>query len=113
MKISRNAPCPCDSGKKYKLCHLGKLLPGEEVNSVTGTPIHTNDPKLTRILIGLGIIFSAVSGIVRDDFMTSMVVALGWTFLCFIYLNLRNPPPINENAGDPAALNFGRTDDRR
>jgi preprotein translocase subunit SecA len=20
-KVSRNAPCPCGSGKKYKLCH--------------------------------------------------------------------------------------------
>lgn len=23
-KISRNAPCPCDSGKKYKKCCLNK-----------------------------------------------------------------------------------------
>ena len=24
MKIERNAPCPCGSGKKFKKCHLGK-----------------------------------------------------------------------------------------
>ncbi|MGH9904241.1 MAG: SEC-C metal-binding domain-containing protein, partial [Pyrinomonadaceae bacterium] len=24
MKIGRNAPCPCGSGKKYKLCCLGR-----------------------------------------------------------------------------------------
>lgn len=24
MKIGRNEPCPCKSGKKYKKCHLGK-----------------------------------------------------------------------------------------
>ena len=24
MKIGRNAPCPCGSGKKYKQCCLGK-----------------------------------------------------------------------------------------
>jgi hypothetical protein len=24
MKISRNDPCPCGSGKKYKRCHLAK-----------------------------------------------------------------------------------------
>jgi len=24
MKIGRNDPCPCGSGKKYKQCHLGK-----------------------------------------------------------------------------------------
>ncbi|MEE9290764.1 MAG: SEC-C metal-binding domain-containing protein, partial [Alphaproteobacteria bacterium] len=23
-KVSRNAPCPCESGKKYKFCH-GRL----------------------------------------------------------------------------------------
>jgi hypothetical protein len=23
MKVSRNAPCPCGSGKKYKQCHGG------------------------------------------------------------------------------------------
>jgi hypothetical protein len=25
----RNAPCPCGSGRKFKLCHLGKELPSE------------------------------------------------------------------------------------
>ena len=25
MKIGRNAPCPCGSGKKYKKCHLIKI----------------------------------------------------------------------------------------
>lgn len=28
MKISRNAPCPCGSGKKYKKCCLSK---GEQI----------------------------------------------------------------------------------
>jgi hypothetical protein len=27
MKIGRNEPCPCGSGKKYKLCHFGRALP--------------------------------------------------------------------------------------
>ena len=113
MKISRNAPCPCNSGKKYKQCHLGKRLPGEEMNDISGGPVHSNDSKLIRILIGLGLLFSTIAGVMRDDLITGFVVALGWTFLCFIYLNLRNPPPVNENAGDPAALNFGRSNDQR
>ncbi len=29
-KISRNAPCPCASGKKYKKCCYGKALDYEE-----------------------------------------------------------------------------------
>ena len=24
MKVGRNDPCPCGSGKKFKKCHLGK-----------------------------------------------------------------------------------------
>ena len=24
MKIGRNDPCPCGSGKKYKKCHIGE-----------------------------------------------------------------------------------------
>lgn len=24
MKVGRNEPCPCGSGKKFKKCHLGK-----------------------------------------------------------------------------------------
>lgn len=26
MKIGRNDPCPCGSGKRFKKCHLGKTL---------------------------------------------------------------------------------------
>lgn len=34
MKIGRNEPCPCGSGKKYKNCHLGKpLSPERSVNA--------------------------------------------------------------------------------
>jgi hypothetical protein len=27
IKIGRNEPCPCGSGKKYKKCHIDKVLP--------------------------------------------------------------------------------------
>lgn len=30
---SRNAPCPCGSGKKYKLCCLSKLQPAPSLQS--------------------------------------------------------------------------------
>ena len=33
MKIGRNAPCPCGSGKKYKKCCLDKnITPPEALN---------------------------------------------------------------------------------
>jgi uncharacterized protein YecA (UPF0149 family) len=27
MKVGRNEPCPCGSGKKFKKCHLGFVNP--------------------------------------------------------------------------------------
>jgi uncharacterized protein YecA (UPF0149 family) len=27
MKVGRNDPCPCGSGKKFKKCHLSFVLP--------------------------------------------------------------------------------------
>ena len=36
VKIGRNDPCPCGSGKKYKHCCLGKLTT-ENANSLRGT----------------------------------------------------------------------------
>ena len=33
MKVGRNAPCPCGSGKKYKACCAGKTASGETVLS--------------------------------------------------------------------------------
>lgn len=26
MKVGRNDPCPCGSGKKFKKCHLGRVI---------------------------------------------------------------------------------------
>lgn len=34
-KISRNAPCPCGSGKKWKKCHGGPKPPQQEPSNVT------------------------------------------------------------------------------
>jgi hypothetical protein len=31
--IGRNDLCPCESGKKYKACHLGKVLPGDDAST--------------------------------------------------------------------------------
>lgn len=33
VKIGRNAPCPCKSGKKYKKCCLNKSVEVEEKNA--------------------------------------------------------------------------------
>ena len=49
MRISRNDPCPCGSGKKYKRCHLDSEEPlaieasvndGEESHDYEGPAVH-------------------------------------------------------------------------
>ena len=46
MKVGRNAPCPCGSGKKYKACCLAKSAPG--------APMPLRD-KLLIALVGIGL----------------------------------------------------------
>lgn len=33
-KIPRNSKCPCDSGKKFKHCHLDKISPTIDPHSI-------------------------------------------------------------------------------
>src|SRR5260370_36414260 len=49
-KLSRNAPCPCGSGKKYKHCCWGKGFEWQEDDEGTvfkSTPI---SPEITEVL---------------------------------------------------------------
>ncbi len=109
MKIQRNALCPCGSGKKYKHCHLGKPLPGEE-GSVEVAAEKTADNKRAMVrLIAVGLIVSILVGYFHETY-TGIVTAAGWFLASAAYMSFRDPPPPNENAGDPAALNFGRKD---
>ena len=50
MKISRNSPCPCGSGKKYKRCCAGKdsaISPGEIAESSNDN----NDDEIGRMIL--------------------------------------------------------------
>lgn len=59
MKIGRNDPCPCGSGKKYKKCCLGKARKGKwSLNEVRGF----STKEILSRLGGLGI------GITEADF---------------------------------------------
>ena len=113
MKISRNALCPCGSGKKYKHCHLGKPLPGEEAAfEHVGAASPSN--KGTALVLGLvGTVAAIAVGVWQSDVSVGLGVAGAWALGTVLYLSVRNPPPPNENAGDPAALNFGRPADRK
>ena len=110
MKISRNDPCPCGSGKKYKQCHLGQPLPGEDGSAEV---LAEERSELTRSGIILGLVGLAVAvavGFWKDPY-TAIVVAAAWALAQAAYMSFRNPPPPNENAGDGAALDFGRRKD--
>ena len=108
MKISRNDPCPCGSGKKYKHCHLGKPLPGEE-GSAEEIAAESSQNKKSALVLGLvGLLIAVGVGFWKDAY-TAVVVAAAWALGLGAYLSFRNPPPPNENSGDPAALNFGRS----
>ena len=56
MKVGRNDPCPCGSGKKYKACCLGKHGAGAAM------PLRD---KLLIALVGLGLVAGAVALVVN------------------------------------------------
>ena len=49
MKVGRNDPCPCGSGKKYKSCCEGKTTAKDALYS-----------KLVPILMGVALVTAAV-----------------------------------------------------
>jgi hypothetical protein len=51
MKTSRNEPCPCGSGKKYKACCLPKDLARERVKAVVGEEVLEAAEERTKSLI--------------------------------------------------------------
>ena len=108
MKIPRNAPCPGGSGLKYKNCCLGKPLPGEEGSDEQIAAEASEQRKSALMLGAVGLAVAVAVGFWKDAY-TAVVVAAAWALGQGAYLSFRNPPPPNENAGDPAGLNFGRS----
>ena len=74
MKLSRNALCPCGSGKKYKHCHLGKVLPGEGSTELQ-IKASSEQRKLAVIFSILSVCLGIAAGIWREPF-DGIVVAI-------------------------------------
>lgn len=92
--VSRNAPCPCGSGKKYKHCHLGKTV----------------EVKSSRFLSFLAL---ALLGVLLAGYLAwsrsvgaGLSVGAGWLIILGLIVLLRDPPPPSKG-GDPGAINFG------
>jgi hypothetical protein len=68
MKIGRNAPCPCGSGKKYKKC----CLPKKEVRA--GPIVRASDSKRTlrgrqKLLNTIAVASALTSNLPQSDFI--------------------------------------------
>lgn len=94
-KVSRNDPCPCGSGKKYKQCCIDK--PPEKASARVGLPLF-----LTVLALGFGGVIGYSKGLVPG-----IVVGVGGLIIVGLVVLLRDPPP-SSGGGDPGAINFGK-----
>ena len=106
MKIGRNDLCPCGSGKKYKHCCLGQTFSVDGGVVVTEKEEAASNKRSAIMILAAGVVLSIGVGFWKGTY-TALIVAAAWALGSAAYLSFRNPPPVNENAGDPAALNFG------
>ena len=99
-KINRNDPCPCGSGKKYKLCHLGKP-----------TEVHQQAVKrhwrVPIVLAAIALIVGISVG-VSTDASNGLIVFVSAMLFIGGFVVLRKPPPPSGNSRDGGAINFGR-----
>jgi len=94
--ISRNAPCPCGSGKKYKHCHLGKPI-----------GMTRRQTQFFVVLAFVAIIGGAAAIAQfwgwRAGGFTGIIAATA----LIAYLVLRNPPPASGRSGADR-IDFGK-----
>ena len=53
VKIGRNAPCPCGSGKKYKKCCLPVQQKKRPIKKQRFIPVYTELDQLSNSVVGL------------------------------------------------------------
>ena len=94
MTVSRNDPCPCGSGKKYKKCCLAR-----EADRITPRS------RLLAVLATLLVILTVVAWTVIGADAGKVVGGVGVLALG-AYLLFSNPPPAR-GGGDPSAIRFG------
>lgn len=104
MKISRNALCPCGSGKKYKHCCWGK-----ELNGLSPEAEKNSRKRTVLVLTLIGSAVSIGAG-VFEGVGFGLTVAAACVLVGAGYMIFSNPPPPKKDAGNPAGLDFGRKD---
>lgn len=116
--LSRNDPCWCGSGKKYKKCHLNtdEALARDEAGKPpvqTAAPAEPAEFKISKagwMVVGIGLAICALTTVFRS-FGDGLIAGAAVIMVGVGYLIVRDPPPPNVQPGDPAALNFGMTGD--
>jgi len=95
--VSRNDPCPCGSGKKYKVCCLGKTPP----------EVKRKKYFLPAVIAVAGVAAGVALGVSKGAAagLASAGVALVVAALLFI---IRDPPPPKSGGGHPASIDFGK-----
>jgi len=96
--VSRNDPCPCGSGKKYKVCCLGKPPPQAR--------------RRRNLFAGLmalaGIAVGIVSGIAHGPIAGLSAGGAVLVVAAVIYIIRDPPPPQAGGSSGAASINFGK-----
>ncbi len=110
MKVSRNAPCPCGSGEKYKRCCLQK---DEQESRLEAPPPPIEEPSLPKIplylSLGFVVLFALLFGFWKG-IGTGLILGAAGLLGMLIYWGIRGAPAPREG-GDPAGLSFGTKSD--
>ena len=96
MKVGRNDPCPCGSGKRYKRCCLGK-------------PEITSRKKLyvtIAIIIAMSIIVGVILGVLLTPTKALLAPAVGLVLIVIAIIS-SNPPDSKGRTGSDR-IDFGR-----
>ncbi len=92
--VSRNDPCPCGSGKKYKQCCLGTR--GSGINRKT---------VIALAIVGAALVIAAILYATVGKDAAVAVAGLGG--LAAGAWLLFTDPPTSRGSGDPGSISFG------
>ena len=114
-KVGRNAPCPCGSGKKYKRCcgsieaspaPRTRAPEAPTMGRAEATPPRP-EPRWVLPVTALGVGGLAVWVGLNVSAQGAVAVAAAGAFAFGASRIFRDPPPPNDNAGNPSGINFG------
>lgn len=94
--VSRNEPCPCGSGLKYKRCCLGKGRPAGSKGWLW---------PLLFVLVAAGLSVAVGMGYGWKSGLGTSAAAILFGGILYV---VRSPPPPSNKKGGGSEINFGR-----